>query len=247
MKALYLVTGVSSGIGHAFLNILLDRSETVIGFSRNPMSLPNKSYANCTWDMQYSLHDQDFNLVNVIESRIQADGCTQIALINNAGSLGQIGNGITGSLDSLRRTMNVNFLGPAELTKAVISYCTLHGISLSVLNVSTGAALKAIYGWSEYCASKSAFDMWTRCLQMEVSNHVKVSLFYPAVVDTAMQEKIRSSSSNEMPDVGKFIDMKKNGLLLKPEVVAQVMVDLLADPTFGTKAAYDVRDYLSEK
>lgn len=244
MKTLYLITGVGSGIGQALARLLLNQSEAVIGFTRKQSAIADKSYFCCFWDMQYRLKDQNFSLAEVLDKQLKAHHCSKIALVNNAGTLGELGEVLTNDPECIRSTMNINFFAPVDLSCFTADWCLANKVPLSILNLSTGAAKKPIASWSNYCASKAAFDMWSRCLHLESPLNLKVALFYPGVVDTRMQEVIRGTSSKLMPNVQNFIDLKNKNLLLPPEKVAQVIARILSAANFGEQDSYDVRDFI---
>lgn len=105
----------------------------------------------------------------------------------------------------------------------------------------------AFAGWSEYCCSKAAFDLWFRSFHLETSKYLRSAVFYPGVVDTPMQSAIRGFDAQQFPDVARFRELKSAGRLVSPEEVASVMMRILESPNFGERPAYDVRDFVTEK
>jgi len=86
----------------------------------------------------------------------------------------------------------------------------------SIINISSGAAVSPKYGWSIYCSSKAAVDLFTQSValeQNELNNGVILKVVYPGIVDTEMQAKIRSQSKDSFIDVDKFIDFKTDNKL----------------------------------
>jgi hypothetical protein len=62
-------------------------------------------------------------------------------------------------------------------------------------------------------------------------------------MDTEMQAEIRSRSTAEFPDVGRYITRKQQGLLRQPQDVAAALVKrLAASPQGGER--YSVEDVL---
>ena len=65
--------------------------------------------------------------------------------------------------------------------------------------MSSGAAHRALEGWSAYCAGKAGLAMLTRSLHLEARRAgVRVHGFQPGVVDTDMQAPIRHSGINRV-------------------------------------------------
>jgi NAD(P)-dependent dehydrogenase (short-subunit alcohol dehydrogenase family) len=118
--------------------------------------------------------------------------------------------------------IEVNLNGPFFLIRAALPELRRRGGR--VVNVSSGAAEKAIPGWSAYCAAKAALTHFTRILAAEEPEIVAVSL-RPGVVDTAMQEAIREKGAAGM-DADKlayFRELKAGGKLEPPDVPGRAM------------------------
>jgi NAD(P)-dependent dehydrogenase (short-subunit alcohol dehydrogenase family) len=66
-----------------------------------------------------------------------------------------------------------------------------------IINLSSGAALRPLEGWSAYCAAKAGLAMLTRSLALEYGEAgIRAFGFAPGVVDTDMQAEIRASGIN---------------------------------------------------
>lgn len=65
-----------------------------------------------------------------------------------------------------------------------------------IVNLSSGAAHRALEGWTAYCVGKAALAMLTNSLALET--RARVYGFSPGVVDTEMQSEIRASGLNEV-------------------------------------------------
>ncbi|MDW5417337.1 SDR family NAD(P)-dependent oxidoreductase [Iodobacter sp. CM08] len=97
-----------------------------------------------------------------------------------------------------------------------------------------------------YCASKAGLEHFIRALAAEQSlttYPVTCINFDPGVMDTEMQAEIRSRSTAEFPDVGRFIARKQQGLLRQPQQVAAALVQRLASLPQGGER-YSVEDEL---
>lgn len=116
-----------------------------------------------------------------------------------------------------------------------------------ILHISSGAANHPYQGWGPYCTSKASLQMISRVLAAEYSYaHLPLSIGFvrPGVVDTPMQEDIRSKSKEEMPDVGRFKVLKDQGVLMDPKVVARFIDWVLneVDDVDFENTEWDVRD-----
>lgn len=90
-----------------------------------------------------------------------------------------------------------------------------------LVNISSGAARKAFFGWSMYCASKAAVDRMSEAIALEEeSTLTAVYSVAPGVVDTGMQAAIRSKTEAELRDVERFRQMLEVGTLKSPDETA---------------------------
>ncbi|MBN9058384.1 MAG: SDR family NAD(P)-dependent oxidoreductase [Rhizobiales bacterium] len=67
----------------------------------------------------------------------------------------------------------------------------------AIVNLSSGAAHRAMEGWSAYCAAKAGLAMVTKSLALEYgARGIRAFGFAPGIVDTGMQVEIRASGIN---------------------------------------------------
>ena len=143
--------------------------------------------------------------------------------------------------------MNLNTIAPMAITNYFLKKTTEKGVQLISVVITSGAAEKPSYGWSAYCSTKASVNMYTKTAaleQEELKNGHKIIAFSPGIMDTNMQEKIRSSSEDEFADVEKFKEFKDNNLLKDTDLVGGVVVDILTDADVENGKIYHVRDYV---
>src|SRR5690606_34498338 len=117
---------------------------------------------------------------------------TKITLINNAGTLGQIGPLETLETTAIAQAIKLNVTAPLICSAMFVRYTNDWHAQKSIINITSGAALKPYFGWSAYCSSKAAINMFTQVLaaeQQEVKNGIKILAVAPGVVDTDMQSE----------------------------------------------------------
>lgn len=141
------------------------------------------------------------------------------ALVNNAGILKPIARLANADPEEWHYNLAVNLLGPFNLVRAAIP--PLRASRGRIVNISSGAAVKAIEGWSAYCVAKAGLTHLTRLIAAEEPDITTVAL-RPGVVDTAMQDLIRAEGAKAMtPEKSaSFRELKETGRLLDPAVPA---------------------------
>jgi benzil reductase ((S)-benzoin forming) len=113
-----------------------------------------------------------------------------------------------------------------------------------IINISSGAARRPIFGWSAYCAAKAGLDMASRAVALEAQARglaVEVSSLAPGVIDTPMQEVVRGSASEDFIDVERFRAMKADGTLRPASEVAADILRLEAAGRLAGDAIQDLR------
>ncbi len=113
-----------------------------------------------------------------------------------------------------------------------------------IVNISSGAARRPIFGWGAYCAAKAGLDMASRVAQLEAATRghpVEVSSLAPGVIDTGMQETVRGASPEDFVDVERFRAMKTEGTLRSAADVAADILRLEAAGKLQGDAIQDLR------
>jgi 3-oxoacyl-[acyl-carrier protein] reductase len=82
------------------------------------------------------------------------------------------------------RVQAVNVRAPVLLTTAVAARAVAAGRAVAVVNISSGAAIRARPGAAHYCTSKAALEMATRACAVELADRgVRVNAVAPGFVD----------------------------------------------------------------
>jgi len=117
-------------------------------------------------------------------------------LINNAAIVGPIGRIADTDPVAWAAAITINTIGAYHVVRAVLPDLVAAGGG-TIVNLSSGAAHRALEGWSAYCASKAALAMLTKSVAEEYgSAGIRVFGFGPGVVDTEMQVQVRASGMN---------------------------------------------------
>lgn len=110
--------------------------------------------------------------------------------------------------------------------------------------ISSGAASKAYPGWSSYGAAKAALDHWVRTVGAEqrLRGGALVLSIAPGVIDTPMQERVRSADVGDFPSVGRFAELHEDGELTPPDEAAERIWRIIeSNPETGS--VLDARHY----
>src|SRR5579884_3855760 len=110
-------------------------------------------------------------------------------LINNAG-VGSWCHFAESSEEILRRVMEVNFFGPAELIRLAIPVLR-NGRSPAIVNVASMCGKRGMPAWSEYSASKFALSGLSEALRGEMVRFgIDVLLILPGLTRSGLQRKL---------------------------------------------------------
>lgn len=242
--SLYIITGTSRGIGKALVVKLSHiESNRIIGIARADNEINQPNYLHLKGDLA------DLNWIEKNADIIFPEkDFEKIVLINNAGWIGDIAHFGKISNQSFNRIFEVNVIAPAVLMNEFIKkYSGLGNAKRIVINISSGAAIRPLDGWSGYSSSKAALNMLSQVAQMESEidqNGIRFFALAPGVVDTDMQEAIRSASQSDFSTLPKFIGLKENSLLSSPETVAEKILYLIDNSEKFEGVVLDVRNFL---
>ncbi|MCT4638182.1 MAG: SDR family NAD(P)-dependent oxidoreductase [Bacteroidales bacterium] len=234
------ITGTSRGIGKAVAELMLsDANNKVIGISRECV-ITHKNYSHIKLDLSDTEETAAFEFADHTDAQ-------KIILINNSGVLGPssvVGNSIPAN--QVTMAFNVNAIAPAILMNNFVNRYKNTNAELIIINTSSGAGRHTIDGWSTYCATKAALDMYSMTIadeQRGKENPVKVYSVAPGIVDSKMQDEIRTQKQEDFPLVQKFIDYKKDNALSTPEDVAKKYLYIINNTDKFTDPIVDVRDF----
>lgn len=160
----------------------------------------------------------------LVQAALQTYGALQ-ALANNAGVLGPLAQVAEAQAESWEAVWEINVLAPVLLTAEALPW--LRQTAGRVVNVSSGAAERAVGGWGAYDISKAALNHFTRQLAVEEPTVTAVSL-RPGRVDTQMQADIRRHGQDSMaPETyASFVRAFEQGELLSPELPGRALARL---------------------
>jgi NAD(P)-dependent dehydrogenase (short-subunit alcohol dehydrogenase family) len=155
-----LVTGASSGLGHAIAKALAAKNHRVFGTARVPRAGASDGFTTLSLDVT-----QEESVAACIAEIIRAAGRID-AVVNNAGFgiAGAIEN--TTSAEALSQ-FETNFFGTHRVCRAVLPHLRAQRAGI-IINMSSLAGRISLPFQGFYSATKFAIEAYTEALRMEV-------------------------------------------------------------------------------
>jgi benzil reductase ((S)-benzoin forming) len=148
--------------------------------------------------------------------------------VNNAGVLDPMGPVRDADPRAVRQALEVNVGGVIDGSATFARRARTWPAARRVLvNISSGAATSVYSGWSVYGATKAAVDHFTEILDVEEPDLACFAVA-PGVVDTGMQEQIRTHDETTFPAIARFRELHETGAWNSPAWVADHLAGLLA-------------------
>lgn len=231
-----IITGTSRGLGKAIAEVLLEQGWNVLGISRTH-SIDHESYYPVEADLSKA------GVASQLELPI-SPVADEFLLISNAATLGDIGYLGEISTSSIESSLMLNVISSSILINRFLAQTS--NKKRTLISISSGASQNAYDGWGIYCSSKAAMDMLMDAIikEREIRNDsfTRIYSFAPGVIDTEMQEKIRSSNPDQFSKLERFQELKQNGQLASAVVVARQCIELLVNANTFSSGRYDIRN-----
>lgn len=177
MSKVAVVTGAANGIGEATARLLVEDGYTVVGFDREPGSIPGVTFYDC--DVTgIERHEP-------LLDRVEAEHGPIDAFANVAGAYSYT-NMIDMTIDVFRRQLAVFLEGAVFLSRGV-GLRMIKRRSGRIVNVSSTSATHAMASSLAYNTAKGALEAASRSLALELAPHnVLVNIVEPGFVRTRM-------------------------------------------------------------
>jgi NAD(P)-dependent dehydrogenase (short-subunit alcohol dehydrogenase family) len=198
-----LITGCSSGIGHATARAFLAEDWVVYATARNPADIETLGDEGANLA---TLDVTDRGDVDRVVDRIVDEQGAITCLVNNAG-YGQFGPIEDVPTDQVHRQFDVNVYGPHRLTRAVLPHMREQEDG-TVVNVSSVVGRVSVPGGGVYSGSKAAVEAMSDALRAEVDGYgIDVVVVEPGPVETKFAERVES----EVTDGGDRPGVERSG------------------------------------
>ena len=234
MRKTWFITGISSGLGKAFAQSVIEKGDFVIGTFRTQSQVEdfNKQHKENGFAIKLDISNET-EIDKTVESIISKFGRIDV-LVNNAG-MGFAGAIEETSTQEVRQVFEVNFFGTLKLTQAVLPFMRKEKKG-HIIQISSHAGIKASAGFGIYNASKFALEGFSEAMAQEVAPlGIKVSIVEPGPFRTKFADKVKgleakkvisdySETAGAFRDKLKGIDGKQEG---DPVKASQAIIDLV--------------------
>jgi NAD(P)-dependent dehydrogenase (short-subunit alcohol dehydrogenase family) len=253
-KKIFLITGVSSGFGHAFAEAVLAAGHTVIGTVRNEEARQKFETMEPHLAKAIILDVTDFEAINPSLNKVEQEVGPIDVLVNNAG-YGHEGILEESPLSDLRRQFDVNVFGAVAMIKAVLPSMRKRRAG-HIVNITSMGGFITMPGIAFYCGSKFALEGISEALAKEVKGFgIKVTAIAPGSfrTDWAGRSMVRAGRSiSDYDEVFEPIRQARQDKSGKqagdPSKAAQVLLRIVTEQNppvhllLGTDALKLVRD-----
>lgn len=225
----FLITGTSKGIGEALAQKILQEGNTVLGVARSRSDkLQSSNYHHLSFDLtETSRFDMIVEKINEI---VVGQPFDFLCLINNASATRPLGPIEKCLPDEIEMHVKIGLIAPMILTSLFIRRFQDDKIRKKVAFISSGAAFHTLADMSIYSSSKAGLYMFGQGVgieQQDKASGVEVNSIGPGMVETAMQQTVRSRSRDEFATAGYFKQAFEEGKVQEPDVVAEKIYTIL--------------------
>ncbi|MEI7056212.1 SDR family oxidoreductase [Nocardioides sp. CCNWLW239] len=225
-----LITGGTRGIGAAIAHRLAaDGHDVVLGY------LSDEAAAVATRDevralgVSCEIVAADITTDAGIAALFEAAGPIT-GVVNNAGATYRYAPLVETPADEIRKTYDVNLVGPTLVARAAVSALTDNADGGVIVNISSGAATLGSPGeYVHYAAAKAGIDALTKGLGLEVARlGIRVVAVAPGLTETDLH-----AATGDPGRIARMAPQIPIGRASSPAEVAEAVAWLMSD-----KAAY---------
>jgi NAD(P)-dependent dehydrogenase (short-subunit alcohol dehydrogenase family) len=229
---IWFITGISSGLGKALAQSVMDNGDFVIGTFRNQTQADifNNQHKDEAFALTLDI-TKETEIVNAVKLISEKFGKVDV-LVNNAGY------GFAGAIEEtsraeVREIFEANFFGTLQLTQTFLPLFRQQK-SGHIIQISSHGGFKAFPGFGIYNASKFAVEGFSEALAIEVAPlGIKLTIVEPGPFRTNF-----AGSSFKQAD--KIIEDYKSTAGAFRERMKQVDGKQEGDPIKAAQAIFDI-------
>lgn len=195
----WLITGSSTGLGHALAQAVLERGYYLVATARQPEQLKELSdrYPDRVTTIALDVTNAQ-SIQQAVEAALNAYNRIDV-LVNNAG-YGTVGAIEEVTDDDIRRQFDTNLFGAINVTRAILPTLREQR-SGHILNISSANGISAFAGVGIYSATKFALEAISEALAQEVKPlGIKVTIIEPGSSRTNFSSRALSTLSHQIND-----------------------------------------------
>lgn len=182
-----LITGAGRGIGLALTKEFLTHDFQVIGTYRNESSaselLQLKQETQNLFTVKADVKNE--KSFGALKEQLSQLGPIDV-LINNAGVIGNKKASLKSiNFEDFSEVLNVNTLGPMRICQLALPFVKPNGVVAQITSLMGSIADNSSGGYYDYRISKTALNMFNKCLSIEFPNLTCLAL-HPGWVQTDM-------------------------------------------------------------
>src|SRR3954471_3263624 len=197
-----VITGCSSGIGHATAEHLAGKGYTVYATARRPESIEDLGGRGCR-TLALDVTDEE-SMKGAVAEVEQAEGAVD-ALVNNAG-YSQSGAAESVRMEDVRRQFETNVFGLLRMCQLVLPGMRKQGFG-RIVNVSSMGGKVVFPGGGMYHATKFSVEAISDAMRFEVERFgVDVVVIEPGLIRTAFGDAAVQSIHEGAEGDGPYAD-----------------------------------------
>ncbi|MEO9891059.1 oxidoreductase [Aurantibacter sp.] len=229
----WFITGISSGLGKALAESVIEKGDFVIGTFRNKSQVEdfNTKHKAKAHSILLDITNEK-NIETCVSQLISQFGKIDV-LVNNAG-IGFVGAVEETSIKEVKDVFDANFFGTLKITQTVLPFMRKVK-SGHIVQISSHGGIKAFAGFGIYNASKFAVEGFSEALAQEVAPlGIKVSIVEPGPFRTKFASNGLGLATIEIDDYSetagafrtklKGVDGKQEG---DPIKASKAIIDLV--------------------
>ena len=249
-RPLTILTGSSRGMGLAMAQQLLQTGHQLLTIARQK----NGELQSLADTLDIPLMQMQQDLANPVAAaqalrdwllQIDHSQISSVTLINNAGVIPPIAPLAHSDWNAISNGLRVGLEAPMLLTSSFLQATEHWQVPRKVLNISSGMGRRAMASQATYCAAKAGMDMLSASVALDEASKphgARICSLAPGVIDTDMQQQLRSTHQDQFPDVQRFAQLHATGSLTSPQDAAARVLAWLERSDFGTQVVADVRN-----
>ncbi|GGR43692.1 NAD(P)-dependent dehydrogenase (short-subunit alcohol dehydrogenase family) [Nocardioides luteus] len=221
-----LITGGTRGIGAAIAHRLAaDGHELVLGYLSDAESAAATRDEIRALGVSCEIVGADITTDAGIAALFEAAGRVT-GVVNNAGVTYRYAPLVETPTDEIRRTYDVNLVGPTLVARAAVSALAENEDGGVIVNISSGAATLGSPGeYVHYAAAKAGIDALTKGLGLEVASRgIRVVAVAPGLTETDLH-----AATGDPGRIERMAPQIPLGRASTPEEVAEAVAWLMSD------------------